>query len=203
LTSVWFQPVRALISAIVFCSRSRYWIDHPVLGLEPLEQLLDELAGRERVVRGDVVLVRDRGVEDIGLALGKVRPAQLRPALLRAQVVDAGRDRDPRHPVGEGHVSLVLVDSREHLQKYVLGKVFLGDPAGKVGARDPDDEGMEVLHKLPRSNLIAFAHAIKTASQIKRLVVRHVRIEASSGTYCKTPVAAAGLPESPGSRTPP
>ena len=62
-----------------------------------------------------------------------------------------------------------------------------------MGADDPDDEGMEVLHKVPRSNLIAFADAIKTASQIKRLVVRHVRIDASSGIFCKTPVAAAAV----------
>jgi hypothetical protein len=51
-----------------------------------------------------------------------------------------------------------------------------------------------VLHELARSNLIALAHTIKTASQIKRLVVRHVRIDASSGIYCKTPMAAGGYP---------
>jgi len=72
-----------------------------------------------------------------------------------------------------------LVDSGEHLQKYVLGKVFLGDPAGKVGAADPDDERVEVLHKIARSDLIALANAIKTASQIKRLVVSHRVIESS------------------------
>jgi len=51
---------------------------------------------------------------------------------------------------------------------------------------------MKVLNELTRSNLIALANAIKTASQIKRLVVRHVRIDASSGIYCKTPVPARG-----------
>jgi hypothetical protein len=61
-----------------------------------------------------------------------------------------------------------------------------------VGPDDSDDEGMEVFHKLPRSNLIAFANAIETASQIKRLVVRHTEIDALSGTYCKTPLGRAG-----------
>jgi len=64
-----------------------------------------------------------------------------------------------------------------------------------MGAGDADDEGMEVLDKVPRSNLIAFPDAIKTASQIKRLVVRHMRIDASSGIFCKTPVATARLPQ--------
>jgi len=63
-----------------------------------------------------------------------------------------------------------------------------------VGAGDPYDEGVEVFHKIPRSNLIALSNAIKTASQIKRLVVRHVRIDASSGIFCKTPVRRARLP---------
>ena len=63
-----------------------------------------------------------------------------------------------------------------------------------MGAGDPNDEGVEVFHKIPRSNLIAFSDAIKTASQIKRLVVSHVRIDASSGIFCKTPVGRARLP---------
>jgi hypothetical protein len=63
-----------------------------------------------------------------------------------------------------------------------------------MGAADPDDQGMEVLHELARSNLIAFPDAIKTASQVKRLVVSHAFIEASSVTFCKTPVAARRLP---------
>jgi hypothetical protein len=110
------------------------------------------------------------------------------------QVVTAIRDTQWVN----GHGSLILVDSGEHLQKYVLGKVFLGDPAGQMGADDPDDEGMEVLHKLPRSNLIALAHAIKTASQIKRLVVRHRKWRHHQGTFCKTPVAGRGYHPRPG-----
>jgi len=51
---------------------------------------------------------------------------------------------------------------------------------------------MQVLDKLPCSLLIALAHAIETASQIKRLVVRHRVIEASSYIFCKTPVGAPG-----------
>jgi hypothetical protein len=98
--------------------------------------------------------------------------------------------------MGERHGSLILLDSRKHLQKYLLCKVFLRDPARKVGADDPYDEGMEVLDKIPCSNLIAFPNAIKTASQIKRLVVRHMRIDASSGIFCKTPVARQRLPQS-------
>jgi hypothetical protein len=96
--------------------------------------------------------------------------------------------------VGERHGALVLVYTREHFQKYLLGKVFLSDPARQVGAGDPYDEGMEVLDKLPRSDLIAFANAIETASQIKRLVVRHVRIDASSGMFCKTLIGRLRLP---------
>ena len=64
---------------------------------------------------------------------------------------------------------------------------------GRCERGDADDKGMKMLHKLPRSNLIAFANAIKTASQIKRLVVRHDYGDASSGTYCKTPVAPAAV----------
>src|ERR1019366_8828841 len=80
--------------------------DEPVLGLEPFEHLVDELPGRERVIRGHFVLICDRGVQYVGLALGQVRPPQLRPTLLGAQVVDAGGDRYPGHPVGERHGSL-------------------------------------------------------------------------------------------------
>jgi hypothetical protein len=47
---------------------------------------------------------------------------------------------------------------------------------------------MEEFHKLPRSNLIAFPHTIKAASQVKRLVVRHRFMEALSNTFCKTAV---------------
>jgi hypothetical protein len=96
--------------------------------------------------------------------------------------------------VGEGHGSLVLVNAGEHFQKYILRKVFLRDPPRQMGPDDPDDEGMEVVDKLPRSCLIALANAIKTASQIKRLVVRHRFMEASSSTFCKTPIAQARLP---------
>ncbi len=56
------------------------------------------------------------------------------------------------------------------------------------------DEGVEVLNEFPSSNLITLADAIKTASQIKRLVVGHTRIDASSGTFCKTPVGPGGYP---------
>jgi hypothetical protein len=98
--------------------------------------------------------------------------------------------------VGEWHGTLVLVNPGEHLHKYLLGKVFLGDPSRQMGPGDPDDKGMEVLHKIPRSDLIAPANAIKTASQIKRLVVRHVWIDASSGIFCKTPVGRPRLPAS-------
>jgi hypothetical protein len=62
-----------------------------------------------------------------------------------------------------------------------------------VSPDNPDDKGVEVFHKLPRSNLIAFANAIETASQIKRLVVRHTEIDALSGTYCKTPLGCPRL----------
>jgi hypothetical protein len=87
-----------------------------------------------------------------------------------------------------------LVKAREHLQKHLLGKVFFGDPARQVGAANADDERIEVLHKVSRSDLIALAHAIETASQIKRLVVSHSVIESSYITLCKTPLAAARLP---------
>jgi hypothetical protein len=70
---------------------------------------VDELSRRDRVARRDIVLVRHRGIEHLGLALGKVRPPQFRPPLLGAQLVDAGGDRDPGHPVGEGDGTLVLV----------------------------------------------------------------------------------------------
>jgi hypothetical protein len=53
---------------------------------------------------------------------------------------------------------------------------------------------MEVLHEIPRSSLIALAHATKAASQIKRLVVRHRFMEATSYTFCKTPVTRVRLP---------
>jgi hypothetical protein len=45
---------------------------------------------------------------------------------------------------------------------------------------------MEVLHELSRSALIAQTYAVKTASQIERLVVRHKYIEATSNTLPKT-----------------
>ena len=96
--------------------------------------------------------------------------------------------------MGEGDRTLVLVEAREHLQKYLLGKVFLRDPAGEMGPAYADDKRVEVLHKVPRSNLIALTDTIKAASQVKRLVVRHSVIEASSLTFCKTPVAPARLP---------
>jgi len=64
-------------------------------------------------------------------------------------------------------------------------------------ADDPDDEGMKVLHKLPRSDLIAPANAIETASQVKRLVVSHVWIDAASGIFCKTPVPRPRLQPTP------
>gem|GEM_PF-6574827 len=51
-----------------------------------------------------------------------------------------------------------------------------------------------MIDKLPRSSLVAQANATKTASQIKRLVVRHRFIESSSYTFCKTPVGAGRLP---------
>jgi hypothetical protein len=54
-----------------------------------------------------------------------------------------------------------------------------------------------VFDKLPRSSLVAFTNAIKTASQIKRLVVRHAAMEAPSNTYCKTPIVAPWLPRAP------
>jgi hypothetical protein len=79
-----------------------------------------------------------------------------------------------------------LVKAREHLQKHLLGKVFFGDPARQVGAANADDERIEVLHKVSRSDLIALAHAIETAS--------HSVIESSYITLCKTPLAAARLP---------
>jgi len=56
---------------------------------------------------------------------------------------------------------------------------------------------MEVLNELPRSSLVASANAIKAASHIKRLVVRHMLMEASSNTLCKTPMAAPRLPRAP------
>jgi len=99
--------------------------------------------------------------------------------------------------MGERDRSLVLVDAGEHFQKYVLGKVFLGNPPWKVGPDDADDEGVQVFDKIPRSSLVAPTNAIKTASQIKRLVVRHAFMEASSNTYCKTPVAPRRLPAAP------
>jgi hypothetical protein len=86
-----------------------------------------------------------------------------------------------------------LVKPREHLQKHLLGKVFFSDPSWQVGAADSDDKRVEVLHKVSRSDLIALAHAIETASQIKRLVVSHSVIESSYVTYCKTPLVAARL----------
>jgi hypothetical protein len=87
-----------------------------------------------------------------------------------------------------------LVDSGEHFQKYLLGKVFLRDPAGQMGAGDADDEGVKVLDEVPCRVLISFSDAIKAAGQIKRLVFRHVRIEASSDIFCKTLVARPRLP---------
>ncbi|HEY1848331.1 MAG TPA: hypothetical protein VGG37_03945, partial [Opitutaceae bacterium] len=70
---------------------------------------------------------------------------------------------------------------------------FLQDAARQVGPDDADDEGMKVFHELPRSNLIPYANAIKTAGQIKRLVVSHITIDASSGIHCKTPVTRGRL----------
>jgi hypothetical protein len=96
--------------------------------------------------------------------------------------------------MGERDGALVLVNPREHLQKYLLGKVFLSDPSGKMGADDAGDERMQVLHKFPCSNLIAFPNAIKAASQVKRLVVRHIFMEAASYTLCKTAVGGPRLP---------
>jgi hypothetical protein len=54
-----------------------------------------------------------------------------------------------------------------------------------------------VFHELPRGSLVALANAAQTASQIKRLVVRHRFMEAPSYTICKTPVGANGLPFPP------
>jgi hypothetical protein len=48
-----------------------------------------------------------------------------------------------------------------------------------VGPADADDKRVEVPHQVSRSDLIAPAHAIETASQIKRLVVSHSAIESS------------------------
>jgi hypothetical protein len=62
-----------------------------------------------------------------------------------------------------------------------------------MGADDADDKGMEVFHQIPRSNLIALPDTIKTASQIKRLVVRHITIDASSLIFCKTLVEGSRL----------
>ena len=64
------------------------------------EQLVDQLLGGERVVGRHVIFVRDRGVQHVRLALGKVRPPKLGPALLRAQEVDAGRDQLSVKPNG-------------------------------------------------------------------------------------------------------
>jgi len=55
-----------------------------------------------------------------------------------------------------------------------------------MGPDDPNDQGVEMLHKFSRSNLIAQTYAIETPSQIERLVVRHRYMEDTSNTSDKT-----------------
>jgi hypothetical protein len=75
--------------------------------------------------------------------------------------------------MGKGDRSLILFKSGEHLQENVLDKVLLRDAAREVGTHDANDQGMEVLHKLPSRRLIALAYAIEAVNHVERLVVRH------------------------------
>ena len=70
----------------------------------------------------------------------------------------------------EGHRTLILFETREHFQENLLGEVLFGDPARQARADNANDDGVEMLHKFARSNLIVQAYAPKTANQIERLV---------------------------------
>jgi hypothetical protein len=62
-----------------------------------------------------------------------------------------------------------------------------------VGADDSDDKGVEMPDQFARSRLIAQPDTIKTANQVKRLVVRHAGMEKGSSTWGETPAAPAQL----------
>jgi hypothetical protein len=103
------------------------------------------------------------------------------------QVVTAMRETQ----CGNGTAPLYC-SSREHFQKDVLGEVFLGHPAGQVGANDADDQRVEVVDQGTRRGLIALTHEVQAAGQIERLVFRHRRMWANSGTTRKTGPARRG-----------
>ncbi len=70
--------------------------DQLIVGFQLSEELVDEFLGSHRIVGGHLVLVGHDGVENLRLAFGQVRPAELRTAFLRPEMVDARGDRDPR-----------------------------------------------------------------------------------------------------------
>ena len=126
--------------------------------------MVDRLKGKVAVVTG--AAPRGEGVGN-GMATAILFARE------GAKVVDAGGHRDPRHPMGERHGALVLVDAGEHFQEDFLAEILLGHPPGKVGTHNPNDHRMKMFHKFAGRRLIAFSHAIQTASQIERLVVGH------------------------------
>ncbi len=199
--SVWLQPVTALISAMLFPSRSSSWITRRSAGFSSSSRRLHQLAGGHRVVRGDGAFVGRHVVDRLDLILGEIRPAEFRAALLGAQLVDAGGHRDARDPVRKRNRAPVLVKSGEHLHKHLLGEVFLGDAARQVGAHNADDNGVQMFDQFACSNLIAATDAIKTANHIKRLVARHGRRNAGSNTSGKTPFDIRQLQNATGAVT--
>jgi hypothetical protein len=146
--------------------------------------------GREGIAGiGGVVTGKNR-IEHIGLALREVGPTELGPPPLGAQGVDAGRHGDSRYPMGERHLTLILVQSGEHFQKNILGQIIFTAPPGQAGADDADDLRVKVVDEESRGLLIASANSRQPALDVgRRFGVRgrgHGAIEGSACTKLKT-----------------
>ena len=91
--------------------------------------------------------------------------------------------------------ALILIESREHLQKNLLGQILFRDAARQVGANDSDNRRVKMINQGPGCRLVATADAIEAASQIEWRGVGfgHVEMEPIGGTATKTPAMTVEL----------
>ncbi len=120
----------------------------PVLGREGGKEFVDEVARGDDIGRIRRLPAQPRIVEGLRFLRSQIGPANLRADLLRPQAIQARCQREPRDPVGQRRVTLVLVQPGKELHQDFLDNIVLVIPPGQIGPDDPRDDRVEVPDKL-------------------------------------------------------
>jgi hypothetical protein len=107
----------------------------------------------------------------------QVAESPFRTAALGSQGIETGADGEACQPVLERFAvtGLVLIETDEHLEKHVLGEIFLGHAAGEMTADDADDFRIEMLDQRPRGVVIPGTYLVEARGDVE-FSGRHLRI---------------------------